>query len=154
MAATGRRGRGGDGARGPSTASAGAAGPVVARTETLYVAPSQIQGVGVFAARPIAADELVECCPVVVCPPEQEGLLERTELCGLYFTWKDDAIGLALGFGSLYNHAWEPNAWYDIDHDLEVVRFFAVRPIAEGEEITINYTGHPDGRDEIWFDPL
>ncbi len=105
-----------------------------------------------FAARALDDGDLVECCPVVVCPPHQEALLEETELRGLYFTWEDDAIAVALGFGSLYNHSWRPNARYELDHGLKVVRFFAVRAIDEGDEVTINYTGDPDGRGDLWFD--
>ena len=125
---------------------------MIARTESLFVAASAIHGVGVFAQRAFAAEELVECCPVIVCPPHQEQLLEETALRGLYFTWKNDAIAVALGFGSLYNHAWHSNARYELDHRRKVVRFVAVRPIAEAEEITINYTGDPDGRGDLWFE--
>ncbi|MDQ3570907.1 MAG: SET domain-containing protein [Actinomycetota bacterium] len=133
----------------PSTVSPS----VITRTESLFVATSPIHGAGVFAARAIGVGELVECCPTIVCPPGQEQLLEQTALRGLYFTWEDDAIAVALGFGSLYNHAWEPNAQYELDHDQKVVRFLAVRMIAEGEEITVNYTGEPDGRGDLWFEP-
>ena len=116
------------------------------------MAASPIHGDGVFAARAIGAGELVECCPTIVCPPHQEKLLEKTALRGLYFAWEGDAIAVALGFGSFYNHAWQPNARDELDYGPQVVRFFAVRPIAEGEEITINYTGEPDGRGDLWFD--
>jgi SET domain-containing protein len=125
--------------------------PVIARTDRLFVAPSPIHGDGVFAAVPIAEGELVECCPVIVCPSREEPLLEQTKLRGLYFTWKNNGVGVALGFGSLYNHAWEPNAVYELDYRGKVVRYYARCAIAEGEEITINYNGDPDGRGELWF---
>ena len=124
----------------------------IASTDALYVAASPIEGVGVFAAHPFVAGELVECCPVIVCPPPEEALVEQTRLRGLYFTWKDDAVAVALGYGSLYNHSWEPNAAYELDHRRRVVRFRAVQAIATGDEVTINYTGHPDGRGDLWFD--
>lgn len=124
----------------------------IASTDALYVAASGIDGIGVFAARPFASGELVECCPVIVCPPPDETLIEQTQLRGLYFTWKDDAVGLALGYGSLYNHSWEPNAEYELDHRRKLARFHAVRDIAADDEVTINYTGHPDGRGDLWFD--
>lgn len=124
----------------------------IAGTDAVYVAASPIDGVGVFAARAFAAGEVVECCPVVVCPPPDEQRIEQTRLRGLYFTWKDDAIALALGYGSLYNHSWEPNAAYELDHRREVVRFRALRAVEAGDEVTVNYTGDPDGRGELWFD--
>ncbi|MBW3555898.1 MAG: SET domain-containing protein [Actinobacteria bacterium] len=125
---------------------------MIARTQRLYVAPSSVHGTGVFAARAVAVDGLVECCPVIVCPQGQEDYLAQTELRGYYFTWQDEGVALALGFGSLYNHSWQPNAAYELDYDLAVVRYYAVRPIAKDDEITINYTGDPDGRGELWFD--
>ncbi len=125
---------------------------MIGRTRDLYVAPSEIHGLGVFAARAMAAGELVEECPALVCPARDEALLEGTALRGLYFTWQRGAVALALGFGSLYNHSWRPNARYETRYRAKVVRFVAVRAIAEGEEVTINYTGDPDGRGELWFD--
>ncbi len=124
----------------------------VAGTDAVYVARSRIDGVGVFAARAFDAGDLLECCPVIVCPPPDEALVEQTSLRGLYFTWKDDAIALALGFGSLYNHSWQPNAAYEHDYRRRLVVYRAVRPIAPGDEVTINYTGEPEGRGELWFD--
>lgn len=121
-------------------------------TDELAVAPSPIHGAGVFALRPYAAGDLIELCPVIVCPPPQEALLEQTELRGLYFHWEDDGVGIALGFGSLYNHSWHSNARYELDYGSDCVRFLAVRPIAVGDEITINYTGDPDGDGPLWFD--
>ena len=124
----------------------------LAATDRLLVAPSPIHGFGVYAARDFEPGEVVECCPVVVCPAAEEGLLEQTSLRGLYFHWEDDAVALALGFGSLYNHAWRSNARYETDFEATVIRFIAVRPIPRGDEVTINYTGDPDGIGELWFD--
>lgn len=121
----------------------------------MFVAPSPIHGTGVFAARPFAPGDLVECCPVVVCPGREEVLLEQTALRGLYFHWGDSGVAdvaLALGYGSLYNHAWRPNARYETDVEGAVVRFVAVRPIETGDEVTINYTGDPEGVGDLWFD--
>lgn len=126
--------------------------PLIA-TESLFVAPSPIHGTGVFARVDFAPDEVVECCPVVVCPAEDESRLERTNLRGLYFHWEDDGIALALGYGSLYNHAWKANCRYEHDYEAAVIRYIAVRPIAAGQEITINYTGDPDGVAPLWFEP-
>ena len=127
---------------------------VVASTDRLFVAPSPIHGTGVFAARPFSAGEVIECCPVVVCPGSEEALLEQTQLRGLYFHWGDTSdVAVALGYGSLYNHAWSANARYETDVEAGVVRFVAVRPLAAGDEVTINYTGDPEGRGELWFEP-
>ena len=47
-------------------------------------------------------------------------------------------LALALGYGSLYNHSYQPNARYD-DQPAGAMTFTALRDIRAGEEITINY---------------
>jgi SET domain-containing protein len=121
-------------------------------TDRLFVAPSPIHGTGVFARRTFGPGDLIESCPVIVCPAGEESLLEQTSLRGLYFHWGDHAVAVALGYGSLYNHAWSANARYETDVDEGVVRFVCVRPVDAGDEVTINYTGDPDGAGELWFD--
>jgi uncharacterized protein len=125
--------------------------PITA-TADVFVAPSPRHGRGVFAARSFEPDETVERCPVVVCPATDEPHLAETALHGLYFAWADDDVALALGYGSLYNHSWEPNAQYETDFEAGVVSVYAFRPIAEGEEITFNYNGHPGATGELWFE--
>lgn len=127
-------------------------GSRITGTDALYVARSPINGLGVFAARPFDPGDLVESCPMIVCPAPEEALIEQTHLRGLYFTWKDDAVAFALGYGSLYNHSWSPNAAYELDYRRRLCRFRAVLPIATDDEVTINYTGEPDGRGDLWFD--
>lgn len=117
-----------------------------------YVAPSPVHGRGVFAGRRFDEGEEIEAAPVIVVPYEAKDHLDWTPLWGYYFEWRDAGAGVALGFGSLYNHSWTPNARYDQDFDDAVVRFSALRVIEPGEEITINYTGEPGGRGELWFD--
>jgi SET domain-containing protein len=121
-------------------------------TSTIAVAPSMIHGLGVFSRRAFDAGEVIEVCPVVVCPVPDETHLEQTAMRGLYFHWTDDAVAVALGYGSLYNHAWEPNARYEPDVEAGVIRFLALDAIAVGEEITVNYTGEPGGTGALWFE--
>jgi SET domain-containing protein len=60
-------------------------------------------------------------------------------------------VALALGYGSLYNHSYRPNARYDDDAQAAMV-FLALRSIAAGEEITINYNGDPEDRAPVGFE--
>jgi hypothetical protein len=118
----------------------------------IFVAASPIHGRGVFASVPFAPGDLMECCPVVIVPPEDARPLAGTDLGGKCFEWGSDARALALGYGSLYNHARFPNARYILSLKAQTMRFVAVRPIARNEEITINYSGYPDGSREHRFD--
>jgi SET domain-containing protein len=91
---------------------------------------------------PIEAGELIEVCPVLRVPAAEISALEATRLEEYWFRWGQDA-GVALGFGSLYNHSSEPNARYERDLERDVVTVTAVRAIAAGEEITFDYSGPP-----------
>jgi SET domain-containing protein len=57
---------------------------------------------------------------------------------------------LALGYGSLYNHSYDPNAT-TLERGDELV-ITATRDIAKGDEIFINYMG--TATDGVWFDVL
>ena len=67
------------------------------------------------------------------------------------FEWGEGKVALALGFGSLYNHSYRPNARYN-DVGPQTKAFQALRDIAPGEEITVNYNGEPARRRKVWFD--
>jgi SET domain-containing protein len=114
----------------------------------VIIAPSRVHGRGVFAARPFEPGEVIEDCPVLLVPAPT---IVDLGLDGYCFEWDEDRCAIALGYGSLYNHSWDPNARYDHDHDHDLVSYTAVRRIERGEEITINYTGDPEGRTDLWF---
>jgi hypothetical protein len=121
----------------------------VGTTPGVSVGRSSVHGRGVFAARTFEPDDVIEECPVLLVPADTIGDLGLDGYC---FEWTDDQCAIALGYGSLYNHSWRPNARYDHDHDAHVVSYSAVRRIEVGEEITINYSGDPEGHTELWFD--
>lgn len=109
----------------------------------IYYQGSTGRGRGVFAGRRFQPGELIERVPVIVIPVAERPVLARTLLDAYDFEW--DAEGrrsaLALGYGSLYNHSFEPNAGYQRLYDSAEVLFTALRPIEAGEEILINYNG-------------
>ncbi len=53
---------------------------------------------------------------------------------------------LALGVGSLFNHAGKPNLDYRIESNQSVIRYFAARNIMAEEELIIFYG------DKLWFE--
>jgi hypothetical protein len=110
------------------------------------------KGRGVFALVPIRKGEEIERVPVLVLP--DEAIVEGAEwdgLAGYCFHWGKGTVALALGYGSLYNHSYRPNARYD-DVGRRTKVFTALRDIAAGEEITINYNGDPRDGAPVGFD--
>jgi SET domain-containing protein len=122
----------------------------VVRPGDVVVGASAVHGRGVFADRPFRTGELIEACPVLVVAAADG--VRALGLEGYCFEWRDGELALALGYGSLYNHSRHPNARYDHDHDAGIVSYCALRSIRPGEEITVNYSGEPDGRTKLWFD--
>ena len=123
------------------------------RIPSLFIAPSPLGGRGVFTAAPIPEFTLIEVCPVIVMPGSEREFIDQTALYDYYFIWgeDDELCAIALGFGSLYNHSFEPNAEYRADFEGPTLDFYALRKIEAGEEVTVNYNGDPDNEDEVWF---
>lgn len=114
------------------------------------------KGRGVFATADIAADEIIERCPVIVLSLEDCQKIDSTELYNYYFGWgKDDkSAAIALGLGSIYNHSYQPNAVYEKDVEASEIIFRALRSIKAGEEIVTNYNGDPANQSPIWFSTI
>lgn len=112
------------------------------------------KGRGVFARRAIRKGEIIERAPVLVLPLSDvmRGPDDWTGLGNYCFEWGKNRVALALGFGSLYNHSFNPNARYDDEaRRLRIKVFSAIRDIEPGEEVTINYNGDPEDRSPVWF---
>lgn len=118
---------------------------------SLYIAASPRGGRGVFTAEAIEPGSIIEISPVVVLSGEDLTLIHKTHLHDYYFLWAGGRCAIALGYGSLYNHATEANADYRMNYDDETISFFCVNPIAAGEEITVNYVAGGNERGELWF---
>jgi SET domain-containing protein len=124
------------------------------QTNAIEVRRTRGKGRGVFAVRPIRAGDVIERVPVLVMPLRD--LADDDRRAGLLdycFVWGRDTVALALGYGSLYNHSYSPNARYD-DENLQTKVFTALRDIEPGEEITINYNGEPTDKTSVGFEVL
>jgi uncharacterized protein len=125
----------------------------------IYVKDTGTQkGRGVFAARAFSAGEVVEECPVVLLRKPYEVL--HKELKTMVFYWEVPegsaaTQALALGYGSLYNHANPACLRYEMDSEALLLRLIADRDIEPDEELTINYNadgGAAVSDDEWWFE--
>jgi len=120
----------------------------------LYIGVVPRRGRGVFACKAIATGELIERAPVIVIPASQCPNLEHTALYDYTFAWgeEDEDAAVALGYGSIYNHSYSPNARYVKRIEEMVIDFVALRDIQPGAEIVVNYNGEPGNREPLWFE--
>lgn len=115
----------------------------------IYVARSQIHGLGVFASEDIKKGEVFEITPILDVVKSKEEDLGKEFLYDYRFAYnkngKTTKLVLALGYGSLYNHSKDPNANWKLNEVLDMFEFYAVRDIKSGEEVLIYY-----GNEEYW----
>lgn len=124
------------------------------RIPSVFVAPSELHGKGVFTGALIPEGSLIEICPVLVLSSEDLELIKKTNLYHYYFEWGEAAekAAIALGFGSIYNHSTTPNAKYLVDFESENLEIHCVKDIFPGEEILINYNGSVNDKSLVWFE--
>jgi SET domain-containing protein len=120
----------------------------------IYFGPSELHGRGIFAAQDISEGEIIEICPVLIFPKLELPMVRQTMLDNYYFDWgtEGEYFAVCLGYGSLYNHEYEPNAEYGMDFEAETIDFYAIKNIVAGEEITVNYNGEPGNMEKVWFE--
>ncbi|HBS51931.1 MAG TPA: hypothetical protein DEA62_02955 [Coxiellaceae bacterium] len=107
--------------------------------DNIEIRLSPIQGYGVFATKDFSPKEVIEECPVIIF--QRLDLDYRESISNRLFFWDDANSAIALGCGSIYNHAEEgkDNAAFSIDRNNQQVVFIATKHIAAGTEILINY---------------
>lgn len=111
------------------------------------------KGKGIFALKSFMPGDVIETAPILIIPQEQEKSLENTVLYNYTFAWGENGrhSAVVMGYGSFYNHSYNPNAYYRRDLEKECLEIIAYQPIKAGEEITFNYNGFPTSQDPLWF---
>jgi len=114
------------------------------------------KGRGVFAVTPISEGVNFECSPIIELPKKHILQIRRTVIGDYFFRWgeKRREGAIALGYGSLYNHSYTPNANFKLNMEENMIEFYSLRAISAGEEVTINYKGDPESQSKVWFDVL
>ncbi len=80
-------------------------------------------------------------------------LIKKTKLYFYFFEYTNSHFAIALGYGSLYNHSYKPNARYIYSYKNKQLIIKAIKKIEKGEEIFFNYNYYPDDDSplEDWF---
>lgn len=120
----------------------------------LYVNKTKEKGRGVFTKEVIPAGTQIEISPVLVLSGADTNVVDKTKLHNYIFLWgvRETRSCIALGFCSIYNHAYEPNCEYEMDFDAETMAIKTRREIKKGEELSINYNGDIEDKSPVWFD--
>lgn len=131
----------------------------VISSDKIYVDKSKIKsaGRGVFARCDIKNGEIIEQCPIIEVPKNDTSKLKESILVTyfFYFGKNKERIALALGFGSIYNHSYRPNAVYEIKPEEKIMNFIALKDIIKNDEITFDYSkreGSKDKKSSLWFE--
>lgn len=112
------------------------------------------KGRGVFALTDFKVGEIIENCPVINITPTERKKIEKTIFNYYIYPWRSTKSGsLVLGYGSIYNHSFSPNADWKQNFKANLMVYRAIRPIKKGDEVTVNYNGEPDDTTPIdWFE--
>ena len=99
---------------------------------------------GMIATEDIRKGTIIERCPVIPIPITEKPSLLQTELLNYYFEWTNSHNAIVLGYGSLINHSFQPNAAYSCGYKNKVMIFYAIKTIKKGDEVFTNYNGTPN----------
>lgn len=122
--------------------------------EYLYLEQTKTKGRAVFTNMALEADTIVEIAPVIVMSKGDRVHLDKTLLHDYIFEWgpNKDQCCMALGLIPMYNHSYESNCEYYMDFEEALMMVKTVRPIAAGEELSINYNGDWNDGKKLWFE--
>lgn len=121
----------------------------------LYILNDDEKGRGVYSVEDIPKGEIIELCPVIILEKEDMNLIHKTALHDYYFIWQMDkgSAALALGYGSLYNHADEANAEFSNDYETQMIKISAINDIPAHTEICIHYLSKQKLKGiKLWFE--
>ena len=120
----------------------------------IHLGKSLFMGRGVFASKKFIPGDIIEIVPVIVVPQEETDSIRATVVDVYIYKWNHDHLGraIALGYGSLYNHSYKPNAKYLKNYSDSIIVFVCIDNIEDNEEIFINYNGDPEDMTPIVFE--
>jgi hypothetical protein len=116
------------------------------------------RGRGVVAAQDIKKGDLIERSPVLIIPSRDRAAVDPTVIFAYVFMWEKEMVeqdlychvgrsAIALGFTSLLNHSYSPNAEFIRHIDDLMIDIVALTDIESGDEVTIDY------QMQLWFNP-
>ncbi|MEM5003277.1 SET domain-containing protein [Priestia megaterium] len=122
----------------------------------IYTKDTKKYGRGVYSKSDIRAGQVIEISPVILFLKEESEYIKDTIISSYWFNWQANNFdsALALGYGSLFNHSYTPNAAFYNNYDSLEIIFYALSNIKANEEIVINYNGNSTDKSFLWFDVI
>lgn len=122
----------------------------------LFIAHSEGRGRGVFTAHDIDKGDLIEVAPLIIIPKEEIADIHKTKLHDYYFLWPQpsNSACIALGYASLYNHNFQPNAQIIMDLEKQEFEITCTADIKAGQEIFLDYLDGGKDISQLWFEPV
>lgn len=116
------------------------------------------KGRGVVATENISKNEIIETCPLIILGAKDSQFVgDKSDTLRHYHLYqqKFDRNCIMLGYASLYNHSFEPNAdiEYGNDPKAKYLIYKAIKDIKAGDEITWNYNFDNNRVDFLPADP-
>jgi hypothetical protein len=106
-----------------------------------------IRGRCVVADKSFIHGEIIETAPILLVEKKH-----NKHLVNYTYEWHGKKIyALVLGYGSVYNHSYKPNANFYWDYSNQQMIYMAIKNIEIGEEITVNYNGVANDKTPLWF---
>jgi SET domain-containing protein len=119
---------------------------------------SQKKGKGIFAKEFIEKGTTIDIAHVLLLPEKDYFLIENTMLGNYLFNWEDPQGNsdyktvILMSFCEFVNHSYNPNCTYEKNYQEKYIKFYAIKDIQAGEELTVNYNGIADDKSPVWFE--
>lgn len=116
------------------------------------------KGRGVFAKKDINKGTVIDIAYVVPIPNKDYKKIRKTILYNYCYIWEDPkhapefTNAITLSISQFINHSYDPNVIYLYDYKNQAIEFSALKDIAKGEELLVNYNGLVDDNSPVWFE--
>ncbi len=112
-------------------------------------------GNGVYALRDFKKNEIIEICPAIFLPINELEIIKQTKMLYYFFEYTNKEFAVVLGYGSIYNHSYKPNAQYRFNFRTRTMVIRARKKIRSGSEIFFNYNFWSNDKTELedWYAP-
>ena len=115
-----------------------------------YVKKIRGKGWGAFCTKRIPKGKIFSVSPLLVLTRRESKLMDESTLDSYWYEFGSDGRrrAIALGLGSILNHADKPNCSYHMSQTRRTLSFYALRDIPAHEELTHDYGWVADSYDK------